>query len=144
MDVQHRNSAIFYTLRNIPKGPNENWAGNPRRILFYEGMAAAITGSGRAFAGFFDPGLGGSPHGDWCLYDPWGQQYGIILDTNGDERIDLGAIYPDFAGVDSNRGKAPRKRVGAFSMGKDRMLGTNGNRVYRRDAEVSDDVISWE
>jgi hypothetical protein len=78
------------------------------------------------------------------LYDPWGQQYGIILDTNGDGRIDLSGVYSDFAGVDSNTTGAPRKRVGAFSMGKDKMLGTMGDRFYRRGGELSDDVISWE
>ena len=145
MKVQQRNDTIFYTLRNIPKGPNEGRAANLSRIVFFDARAAVLSVAGKPRAGFFDPTADGQrAAGDWCFYDPWGQQYGIILDTNGDGRIDLSGIYSDFAGVDPTTGKAPQRRAGAFSMGKDKMLGTKGDRLYRRGSEVSDDVISWE
>jgi hypothetical protein len=42
-------------------------------------------------------------------------------------------------------GKAARFRAGAFSMGKDGMLGTKGDHRYRKSAsDTSDDVVSWD
>ena len=64
---------------------------------------------------------GGSPPPaqDGALFDPWGHQYGIIMDTNGDNRIDLQGVYSDFSGADPTSGLAPRQTAWAFSMGKD-------------------------
>jgi len=45
---------------------------------------------------------------------------------------------------DPANGKAPRKCVGAYSMGKDGTLGNEGDRTFRRGSEVSDDIVSWE
>jgi hypothetical protein len=64
------------------------------------------------------------------------------VDTNGDDRIDLTNIYNDFAGVDPAPGKAPHKRVGVFSMGKDGMLGNKGDRTFKHGAKLSDDIAS--
>jgi prepilin-type N-terminal cleavage/methylation domain-containing protein len=147
MNAEEVNNRVFHTLRNIPKGPNENHRTNPRKVVFFEGQAAKVNASGRARGGFYDRGLDGAappPEKDGCLFDPWGMQYGVIMDTTGDERIDLVDFYTDFAGADSTSGKAPRKRAGAFSMGKDEQLGTKGDKVYRRGSELSDDVVSWE
>jgi hypothetical protein len=68
----------------------------------------------------------------------------VDQDVPGDERIDLEGIYTDLAGADRVSGKAPRVTVGAFSMGKDETLGRKGDRAFRRGAEKSDDVVSWE
>jgi hypothetical protein len=145
--LEMQNSTVFYTLRAISKGPNDRHAGNSRKIVFFQDTAARLSSAKRPFDGFFDAPFEGNPElgeGDGCLYDPWGHQYGIVMDTNGDERLDLTNIYTDFAAVDPEKGKAPRKRAGAFSMGKDGTLGNNGDRTYRRGSEVSDDIISWE
>ena len=146
MNVPVPNSALFDTLRNIPRGPNESSVLNPRRIVYYSGKAAVLS-AGKPRSGFFDRAEDGStpPAGDaGSLCDPWGRQFGVILDSSGDERIDLGALYTDFAGANPIGGKAPRYRVGAFTMAKDEMLGTAGDHLYRKGNTVSDDLISWE
>jgi hypothetical protein len=68
----------------------------------------------------------------------------VILDTNGDERVDLEGIYSDLSGADRTSGKAPRVLSGAFSMGKDETLGTKGDHTFRNAADKSDDLVSWE
>jgi prepilin-type N-terminal cleavage/methylation domain-containing protein len=146
MGAQSPNNALFYTLRNIAKGPNVDNSANPRKVVYFEGKAATVSASGNARGGFFDKDANGGAAPatqDSCLFDPWGHQYGVILDTNGDDQIDLKDTYTDFAGA-GDSGKAPRKKVGAFSMGKDEKLGTKGDKTYRSNGQVSDDVISWE
>jgi prepilin-type N-terminal cleavage/methylation domain-containing protein len=146
MTAKMNNNALFYTLRNIAKGPNTGNAANPRRVIFYEGKSAVVSAAGKPRGGFFDRSAnGGTPPSteESCLYDPWGHQYGVILDTTGDDRIDLEGIYTDFQGS-GEAGKAPRKKVGAFAMGKDELLGKKGDKSYRAGSETSDDVVSWE
>ncbi len=140
------NNAVFYTLRNIAKGPNDSFAANPRKIVFYDGKSANVSSSGSARGGFYDrTSTGGPPppSEESCLFDPWGDQYGIIFDANGDDRIDLKGYYGDYTGVDTS-GMAPRRKVGCFAMGKDGKLGNNGDHVYKNGTELSDDVVSWE
>ena len=148
MGLQQQNSVIFYTLRAIPKAANENHAANTRKIVFLDAKKAVLSIARRPFHGFFDeePNARNASSGgrDGCLYDPWGHQYGIVMDTNGDERIDLAGIYTDFTGANPQSGKAPHRRAGAFSMGKDGVLGIKGTRVFRRGSEVCDDLVSWE
>lgn len=147
MGASMPNNAVFYTLRNIPQGPNVDYAANPRKVVFYDGKTANVSGAGRARGGFYDRTEGGGTPGASeasCLFDPWGNQYGVVMDTDGDDRIDLSSSYSDFSGVDPVSGLAPRRKAGAFSMGKDEKLGTKGDRAYRRGSEKSDDVVSWE
>ena len=146
MTAPYNNNALFFTLRNIAKGPNKDYATNPRRVVFYEGRAAVVSNAGKPRSGFFDRSAnGGTPPSteESCLYDPWGKQYGVIFDTTGDDRINLEGIYTDFQGA-TESGKAPRKKVGAFASGKDEQLGKKGDKTYRSGSETSDDVISWE
>jgi type II secretory pathway pseudopilin PulG len=146
MNVPQHNSTVFDTLRNIPRGPNENSALNPRHTVYYT-YKAAVLAANKPRAGFFDRTTDGGapPDGEGgSLYDPWGREFGIVLDSTGDERIDLGAVYSDFAGDNPIGGKAPRYRSGAFSMGKDETPGTKADHVFRKGSTFSDDVISWE
>lgn len=146
MTATNNNNVLFFTLRNIAKGPNTDNATNPRRVVFFEGKSAVVSSAGKPRGGFFDRSAsGGSPPSaeESCLYDPWGKQYGVILDTSGDDRIDMEGIYTDFQGA-SESGKAPRKKVGAFAMGKDNQLGKAGDKAFRTSSEPSDDVVSWE
>jgi prepilin-type N-terminal cleavage/methylation domain-containing protein len=140
------NNTLFYTIRAIPKGPNVDSLLNPRKVVFYDGKVATLSAN-KPRGGFYDRAANGSAPPDdegGCLYDPWGKQFGVIMDSTGDERIDLASVYTDFGGDDPTSGKAPRKRAGAFSMGKDETLGNNGDRVYRNNNTLSDDVVSWE
>jgi prepilin-type N-terminal cleavage/methylation domain-containing protein len=147
MSAPLHNNALFFTLRKIPKGPNEGDAANPKQVTYYSYSSATVSGAGKPRGGFFDRSAnGGSPPADLegNLYDPWGREYGIILDTNGDERIDMEGIYFDFAGADRVSGKAPRVTSGAFSTGKDESLGRKANRTYREGTDKADDIVSWE
>ena len=141
------NNVVFYTLRNIAKGPNEDFAANPRKVTFYEGKSAKASGA-TARNGFYDHDKGGGvpPGGvESCLFDPWGQQYGVVLDATGDDRIDLVGFYADFTGAADENGKAPRRKAGAFSTGEDEVLGSKDKAGYYRSAnETSDDVVSWD
>jgi prepilin-type N-terminal cleavage/methylation domain-containing protein len=147
MNATVSNNALFNTLRNVPKGPNSNYLLNPRRVVFYEGKSAIVSGAGKPRQGFFDRTANGANPPEQeagALFDPWGMQFGVILDTTSDERIDLDGYYTDFSGDDPSTGKAPRKRAGAFSMGKDSKLGNNGDRTFKKGSQRSDDVVSWE
>lgn len=128
------NSALFDTLRAIDRGLNERHSLNPKRILFLEGRLASDVKEPRA--GFADK-ADATKRG--CFFDPWGRQYGVVIDTDYDNQLRVGEQYSDFAGDN-----APRVGVGAFSMGKDNKLGANGDAQYRKGATTSDDVISWQ
>jgi prepilin-type N-terminal cleavage/methylation domain-containing protein len=145
--AKHPNNTLFFTLRNIPKGPNEQSKLNPRKVVFYDGKGATVSAANQPRSGFFDrtaQGSAPSEEQDGCLYDPWGMQYGVIMDYTGDERIDLKDFYTDFSNDDPQTGKAPRKRAGAFSVGKDGQLGKKGDKTYRNGTEQSDDVVSFD
>jgi hypothetical protein len=137
-----RTNLILFPLRGIAKGPNTDYAANPQKIVFFEAMSARFSRDGKPRNGVVNRGPDDqlpSPDLESCIFDPWGHEYGIVIDTNGDERLDLTGIYNDFTGE-----AAPRKRVGVFSMGKDGTLGANGDRLYRKGPVKSDDVVSWE
>jgi type II secretory pathway pseudopilin PulG len=139
------NNALFHTLRAISKPPNTDHQFNRRRISFFQGKTVATVTKPRN--GFYDRRPDGStppPNQDGALYDPWGRQYGVIMDANHDDRIDLVGFYTDFAGADPDGGLAPRETVGAFSMAKDESLGKRNNRTYKSGTEVSDDIVSWQ
>lgn len=148
MAAKLANNTLFHTLRALNKAPNDkNSQFNPRKVGFFEAKAAIVNDTSKR-GGFYDRTSNGgapAPAEDGCLYDPWGHQYGVIMDTNYDNRIDLTvSFYTDFAGVTGTTGLAPRQTVGAFSMGKDGKLGTNGNKMYKNGTDNSDDVISWQ
>ena len=127
------NSALMDTLRAIDRGLNAHHALNPKRIIFLEGRIARDASAPRG--GFAD-------HAEakkrGCFYDPWGKQYGVVMDADSDNTIDVTAQYSDFSGEN-----APRVSVGAFALGKDGTLGTKGDGRFRKGEAISDDVISW-
>ena len=128
------NGALFDALRAIDRGLNEHHALNPKRIVFFDGRAADDAANPRAgFADKAESKKRGS------FYDPWGRQYGVVLDANYDNALTLKEQYSDFAGEN-----APRAGVGAFSMGKDGKLGTKGDALFRKGTTTSDDVTTWQ
>lgn len=140
MGAPQHNNVLFDTLRAIPRGVNVGAQANPKKIIFIEAIAARFSFSGKPIGGFFDrDGNGAGPSSTLAgsVLDPWGQEYGIIVDANNDNTIDLSRIYSDRTPV--------RKCVSAFSSGKDGLLGSNGNRIVGYGtANPSDDVASWE
>lgn len=131
----HPNRLLFWTLRAIPEGPNANDAQNPRKTVYFE--KGSVQDPTRPKEGFLD-GSRGSDDARGCLFDPWGTQYNVALDANSDQVVDLTAQYVDAIGAD-----APRVRVGAFSLGADKKLGTNGDRQLGVPPKKADDLVSW-
>ena len=69
-------------------------------------------------------------------YDPWGSEYSIALDADYDNQI-----APNPYGSNNGAGPSPiRQGVIAWSLGKDKKLGNNGDGKFTN----SDDVISWQ
>jgi len=133
------NDVLFDALRNIPRGPNQDYVLNPRRSVYFAAKPARLSSVGKPRNGFFDKTAeGGAPPENQagCLYDPWGRQFGVVFDASGDERINLDGYYTDFTGDDPVSGKAPRDRVGAFSMGKDEKLGSDGPFAAKREQSL--------
>ena len=62
----------------------------------------------------------------------------MIIDTNGDNVLDLTKFYNDFKDE-----KAPHVQIGGFSLGRDKKLGKNGDKTYKKDQDYSDDRVSW-
>jgi len=115
---------LFYTLRAIASGVNVSDAANPRRIVFISPPDAKDQASPRSGIKTAD--------GQW--YDPWGTAYKIAIDGDYDNQL---AQNPYTNGA----GATPlRQTVVAWSLGKDKQLGTTGNSIFTG----SDDVISWQ
>ena len=145
--AKEMNSVLFNTLRAIPEAPNDQHKMNPRRVVFFEGKSVSnpdspksgfVEKAGSGGGGGSGGGSGGNTKGGF--YDPWGRQYIVIVDTNYDNRIDVGQFYTDFSSDDDK----PRTAVGASSMGKDNKIGDNGDRVFKKAQTPSDDIISWQ
>ncbi|MEO7317593.1 MAG: type II secretion system protein [Chthoniobacteraceae bacterium] len=128
------NSALMDTLRAIGRGLNERHVLNPKRIIFLDGRTAGNAAEPRA--GFSDKA---ESKKRGSFYDPWGRQYGVVMDADSDNTLTVAEQYSDFAGEN-----APRAGVGAFSMGKDGKLGTKGDALFGKGTTMSDDVISWQ
>ena len=117
---------LFNILRAIPVGTNVGHVLNPRRVVFFEGRSAKDQAA---------PKNGFGPSG--ALFDPWGAQYCVALDMDGDNQLTT-LPYTDFNGAT----KGPRVGAGAYSLGKDGKLGLGGS--YRVGNDKSDDLITWQ
>ena len=134
------NNLLFNTLRAIDRTPNDKNTLNPRKIVFFEGKAASDATNPRG--GFLEKG--GESTNLGCYFDPWGKQYNVIIDTNYDNQISIDLVYDD---TDWKTEGRPRVGAGAFSMGKDNLIGEkkqNLENKYREGAKTSDDIISWQ
>ena len=118
------NTPLFNILR--AKEPTPTY--NPRKIVFFEGKAVSNTTAPKS--GFADTGATGGP-----FYDPWGGEYGVIMDADYDNQVIV--PYTDFA-------SPVQTGCVAYSMGKDGKLGNNGDSRYKSSGTPSDDVISWQ
>lgn len=134
------NNRLFDILRAIPRDEtNKNNVNNPRKVIFFEGKAVSDPVAPRG--GFVEKG--GEKTNLGCYFDPWGKQYNVIIDTNYDNYIDVDKVYSDSQWLAEGR---PRVGVGAFSLGKDNLVGEPKQSLagkYRDGQKISDDVISW-
>ena len=130
------NDQLFDILRSISSNSVSN-AGNkmnPRQQRYFEMGLAKDKASPRD--GFCDGSDFAAQRGQ--LMDPWGTQYGVVLDATDSGEIDISGFYKDTA-----FGKI-RVSAAAFAMGKDGQLGTKGDQMYRKGTTNSDDVVSWQ
>lgn len=93
---------------------------NPRKISFYSAKAAKPAGSGRYSGGVHFSGDGGG-----SLWDPWGNNFSIILDTDYNNRVNVPGWEKRFTEVGEN--------VIVWSPGRD-----------REEAQVTDNIMTWE
>ncbi|RYD69668.1 MAG: type II secretion system protein [Verrucomicrobiaceae bacterium] len=129
-DIDIKNNALFNTLRALPEGLNEKHKYNPRRVVFFEGKSVSNPVQPRA--GFLEKG---AEDVKGCLYDPWGRQYNVVMDSNYDNMIKVKDYYSDV-----KEDESPRVGVAAFSLGTDNKLGTNGDKKI----QDADDQVSWK
>lgn len=130
------NQLLFDILRNIGS-PNPY---NPRGVPFFEGRNVSDATIPRA--GIATQDAGTIKKG--AFVDPWGQEYRIVVDSDGDNLIKpAGNFYNDFQGDN-----APRTGCCVYSLGKDGVLGDKSFPGYYRQngngGKLSDDIISWQ
>jgi prepilin-type N-terminal cleavage/methylation domain-containing protein len=134
------NNGLFNILRNIADSSvNNNYNGNPKRIVFFEGKSVSNPASPKR--GFLDNPAPNNTAQKGSFYDPWGTQYFIIINSDNDNTIDVGQIYTDF------QTSLPQVSIGVFSFGKDRSLSSPSQgltNVFKSKDRICDDVISWQ
>ncbi len=110
---------------------------NTRQIVYVSPPAVKVPANPRAGIGI--PGTGApSPVGQY--WDPWGKPYNVRIDGDYDNSTTNPYGSSGGAGVDPIQ-----QGVIAWSYGKDKKTGNNGNIIYKTSAGVqSDDVISWQ
>jgi prepilin-type N-terminal cleavage/methylation domain-containing protein len=130
------NNELFDVLRAIDRGSNAQHVLNRRQQKYFEeGKATDIKNPREGFADGkdFDDKVQGQ------LLDPWGTQYCIVLDGDGDETLKMTDFYSDLS--DDVRFSAV-----AFSLGKNGDLGGKGYKSLRKpnSTEAPDDIVSWQ
>jgi prepilin-type N-terminal cleavage/methylation domain-containing protein len=110
---------------------------NTRQIVYISPPAVKVPANPRAGIGI--PGTGApTPVGQY--WDPWGTAYNVRIDGDYDNSTTNPYGSSGGAGVDPIQ-----QGVIAWSYGKDKKPGNNGNNVYKTSGGVqSDDVISWQ
>ncbi len=134
------NNQLLDTLRAIDRGPNASNAMNPKQTKYYENKKASDPKNPRG--GFLD-GSEFESTKQGILMDPWGEQYCFILETDGDEVLDMSTFFQDLSGKDNY----VRFAAVGFSMGKSGKIGGTGYEGrYRKDksTEAPDDIVSWQ
>ena len=135
------NSQLFDVLRAIPRAGGANAADvlNPNKQKYFEQPKAVDPKSPRdgfADGTTFPAAIQGQ------LFDPWGKQYCIILDADGDGVIDMKEFYSNLTGPQ----ESVRLPIAVFSMSKDGIRGGKGYEGQFRKPNSNqppDDEVSW-
>jgi prepilin-type N-terminal cleavage/methylation domain-containing protein len=131
------NNQLFDVLRGIDRDPNDSHKLNRRKQRYFEESKATDARNPRD--GFAD-GKDFPSEIQGQLLDPWGKQYCVILDADGDESLNLGDFFQDLT-------EPLRDTAVAFSMGKNNEIGGKGyqGRLRKeRSNEAPEDAVSWE
>jgi prepilin-type N-terminal cleavage/methylation domain-containing protein len=131
------NNQLFDVLRAIAREPNKDHKLNRRQQKYFEeGKATDVKNPREGFAD-------GKEYPDEIqgqLMDPWGKQYCVVLDADGDEVLKLDQFFQDQTEV-------IRVSAASFSMGKNGDIGGKGyqGRLRKeRSNEAPEDVVSWQ
>lgn len=130
------NNELFNVLRAIPQGANTGNALNQRQQSYFEEPKA--NGANSPKDGFAD-GQDFNSTVQGQLFDPWGTQYCILLDGDGNGTLKVDSFFSDVR--DEIRGGAA-----AFSLGTDGKVGGKGYAgQYRKtnSSDTPDDIVSW-
>ena len=131
------NSDLFDVLRAIAREPNDDHKLNRRQQKYFEEAKANDVKNPRE--GFAD-GKEFPEDIQGQLLDPWGTQYCVILDADGDEVLQLSEFFQD-------EKEAIRFSAAAFSMAKNQDIGGKGytGRLRKeRSNEAPEDIVSWQ
>ncbi len=134
------NGELFNVLRAIDTGLNATHKYNKRQQKYIEQPKANDTKNPRE--GFCDGKDFDTKVTGW-LMDPWGTEYAIVLDADGDEELNLDTFYTDL----SDKKDVIRMSAVAFSLGKDGKRGGKGYEDKTRkenSKEAPDDLFSWQ
>lgn len=92
---------------------------NPRRIPFYSGAKAKPAGDGK-----FRKGISSNANGGGDLWDPWTENFRVVMDTDYNNRIPAPSFVTDVSFIPQG--------VIVWSAGKD-----------KKDEETKDNVVTW-
>jgi prepilin-type N-terminal cleavage/methylation domain-containing protein len=139
------NDVLIDVLRNNTSNTNNSATVtllNPRQIVFISPPDVRNSTQPKAGVATQTVTVNGISIPIGTFVDPWGTPYNVEIDTNYNNSVPnpYGALSVGGAGADP-----VSQGVIAWSFGKDKKLGKNGNNVYKTSAGVqSDDVISWQ
>lgn len=131
------NNELFDVLRAIDRGANTKHILNKRQQKYFEEKKATdpkLPREGFADGKEFEESIQGR------LLDPWGKQYCVVLDGDGDEVLKLSTFFTDQ--TDDVRFSAV-----AFCLGKNGEIGGKGYKGRLRksgSSEAPEDIVSWE
>jgi prepilin-type N-terminal cleavage/methylation domain-containing protein len=142
--VKVNSNELFDVLRAISRqgGKNVDHVLNPRQVKYFEGKKATDVAIGKTRGGFADGQEFSERQGR--LYDPWGTEFFVVLDADGDEELSLGSFWTDLKSTDSK----VRFSAVSFSIGKDLKFGGKGYEgSFKKPGsanEAPDDIVSWQ
>ncbi len=133
---------LYDILRAIPNSSdqfNSTNQLNPRQVVYLQSSNAKNPSNPREGFLLKDFNDGNYTIKAGALVDPWGNEYVVWLDVNGDGDLTTGAswFYNDYSGKPVGYG--PQGAVAVASMGADNGWGTKGNQLLAG----SDDVVTW-
>jgi type II secretory pathway pseudopilin PulG len=131
------NDQLFDVLRANARGPNVDHKLNLRQQRYFEDGKASDRKN--PHGGFAD-GEDFSDDIQGQFIDPWGKQYCVILDADGDRELKMNEFFKD-------QTEAIRQSAAVFSMGEDNRVGGKGyeGRLQKeRSNEAPNDIVSWQ
>lgn len=134
------NNVLFDILRAISRGENQNNIYNKRQqkyISLNKAVDKKNPRDGFVDGSEFPAAMAGQ------LMDPWGTQYCVVLDVDGNEEIDMGSFFQDLSGANN----VVRFSAVAFALGKNGKIGGKdyeGSLRKPDSSEAPDDIISWQ